>query len=333
SHAGILWNTLHQVHDLDIGVDESYLVVPSLSWGAGFHDVTLALTWLGGRNELLPTGTATLERIVDLLEEQQFTRTLLVPTLLRDLLGKPELTRRIAGTALRRIMSGAEPLPASVTDPLAEAMPRAAITQTYGMTEFPMIATVIQPEEAVTHAGKAGRPSSVCQLGVADEDGVVRFEGAGEIVTRSPAGFLGYYNRPEENERAFRDGWFHTGDTGFLDEDGFLTVTGRSKDMIITGGLNVYPREIEEVIQRVPGVAEVAVVGIPDERWGESITAVVVARDDTLTSEIVMERCQQELSKFKCPRRVIISHTTLPKTVTGKILKRQIRLDLAEVAG
>ncbi|MGW0737387.1 class I adenylate-forming enzyme family protein [Streptomyces sp. NPDC002851] len=330
THQGILWNTLHQVSDLGLSTNEKYLIVPSFSWSAGLHHITLAQMWAGGCSEILPTGGQALQRIVDTVERAGTSRAFIAPTLLKQLLGSPRLLDRLRTSRLTRVMSGAEPLPASVTDPLHEALPSCAITQAYGMTEMPLIAAFITPSEGRTHPGRTGRASSITTLGVMRPDGTVGFEGDGEIVLRSPATTVGYLDRPEENETAFRDGWFHTGDSGHLDADGYLTVTGRTKDMIITGGINIYPSEIEEVIHECPGVAEVAVVGVADDRWGERPVAVVVARTaGAVTEQEVADHCATALSKFKRPNQILISTDPLPKTITGKILKRELRESLS----
>ncbi|MEU0948700.1 class I adenylate-forming enzyme family protein [Streptomyces canus] len=326
THQGILWNTLHQIADLSLSPMEKYLVVPSFSWSAGLHHITLAQVWAGGCSEILPTGGKALERLVDAVERVGIHRAFIAPTLLKQLLGSPQLLARLRSTALHRVMSGAEPLPAGLTDRLHEALPGCSITQAYGMTEMPLIAAFITPEEGRTHPGCTGRASSITTLGVQRPDGAIVFEGDGEIVLRSPATTIGYLNRPEENETAFHDGWFHTGDSGHLDAQGYLTVTGRTKDMIITGGINIYPSEIEDVIHECPGVAEVAVVGVPDDRWGERPVAFVVARaPGAVTEQAVAEHCATALSKFKRPNRIVVSTDPLPKTITGKILKRRLR--------
>lgn len=326
THQGILWNTLHQIADLELSPDEKYLVVPSFSWSAGLHHITLAQMWAGGCSEILPTGGRALERIVDAVERAGISRAFIAPTLLKQLLASPQLMERLRASRLTRVMSGAEPLPASVTDPLHAALPSCAVTQAYGMTEMPLIAAFVSPDEGRTHPGRVGRASSITTLAIRRPDGTIACEGSGEIVLRSPATTVGYLERPDEDASAFRDGWFHTGDSGHLDASGNLTVTGRTKDMIITGGINIYPSEIEEVIQACPGVAEVAVVGVPDDRWGERPVAVVVARSAGAVSEQeVADRCAAALSKFKRPEQILVRTTALPKTVTGKILKRQLR--------
>jgi fatty-acyl-CoA synthase len=201
------------------------------------------------------------------------------------------------------------------------------------MTEMPLIAAFTLPVEARTHPGSAGKASSITTLAVRRADGTIAFEGDGEIVLRSPATTAGYFQRPDEDASAFQDGWFHTGDSGHLDAAGYLTVTGRTKDLIITGGINIYPSEIEEVIHQCPGVADVAVVGVPDDRWGERPVAIVVARTpDAVTVQDLTDHCAATLSKFKQPNQIFIRTDPLPRTVTGKILKRRLRAALSRPA-
>lgn len=326
SHQGILWNTHHQIADLRLSPDETYLVVPSLSWGAGFHDVTLALMWIGGRSELLPTGSGALDRIVSAVESTRAQRTILVPTLLKQLLSNSAHTKRLRASALRYVMSGAEPLHAALTANFVAELPDCGLFQTYGMSEFPIVATVAVPEEAVSHAGQAGRASSVTTLAVRLADDTIARQGEGEILLRSAATMLEYYEKPGATAQTMRGGWLHTGDWGRIDEQGNLTIAGRVKEMIISGGLNIYPREIEDVIYQIPEVSEAAVIGVEDARWGEHPVAVVVSTGD---AEAMREKthavCAQNLSRFKLPRQVIVRREPLPKTVTGKILKRELK--------
>jgi fatty-acyl-CoA synthase len=329
THERVLWNTLHQVSDLSLTTREKYLVVPSFSWSAGLHHITLAQMWAGGCSEVLPTGPQTLERVVDTVVRAGVSRTFLAPTLLKQLLGSAPLLERLRSSTLSRVMTGAEPLPVSVTEALHRALPSCSITQAYGMTEMPLIATYITPDEARDHPASAGTASSITTIAVRRADDTIAFVGDGEIVLRSPATTDGY-GGDARSEAAFRDGWFHTGDAGYLDESGRLTVTGRTKDMIITGGINLYPREIEEIIQQLPGVAEAAVIGVPDERWGERPVAIVVARTPhALSAQDVLEHCAAALSPYKRPDQVLIRTEPLPKTVTGKILKRELRAGFA----
>ncbi|MBS1842836.1 MAG: AMP-binding protein [Actinobacteria bacterium] len=331
THDGILWNSVHQIADLRLTGDDVYLLIPSLSWAAGFHVVTLPLLWLGGRSVMMPTGGTTPDRITAAIEENGVTHTLLVPTLLRQFLESPELLKRLRATPLRWVISGTEPVPRPVIEAIAEELPATKIVQGYGMSEFPTVATALLPEEAASHAGSAGRACSITDIAVQTDDGTIASAGEGEVLLRSPATMSGYFGRPEETEAAFADGWLHTGDVGRIDEEGFLTITGRKKDMIISGGMNVYPKEVEEVIYRLSGVLEVAVVGIADERWGEAPVAVVIG--DGIDAETIDGECERLLASYKRPRRVIVREEPLPRNATGKVLKRELRPWVAEHLG
>jgi acyl-CoA synthetase (AMP-forming)/AMP-acid ligase II len=324
THDGMLWNSIHQVPDLRLTGDDHYLVLPSLSWAAGFNDLVLALMFVGGQSTLLPTGGMSTDRLAGAFEQSGATHALLVPTLLKQLLDDAAALERIRRTKLRWIVSGAEPVPLAVIARLQEALPECEIVQGYGMSEFPTIITILQPEEAVPHVGSAGRPVSIAQLAIQLDDGSIADTGEGEILLRSPATMREYYNRPDETAAAFADGWFHTGDVGKLDDQGFLEITGRKKDMIISGGLNVYPREAEEVLYRIDVIAEAAVVGVPDEKWGEVAVAVVVPAGE-VDEDAVLETCRERLASYKCPRAVLIHDEPLPRTLSGKVLKRELR--------
>ncbi|SEO96847.1 class I adenylate-forming enzyme family protein [Amycolatopsis saalfeldensis] len=326
THQGVLWNTQHQIADLQLSPDDVYLVVPSFSWAAGWHHLTLAHLWHGGRSEILPTGPDTLARVVDAVGRAGITRAFLAPTVLKQLLARPDLLERLRGSSLTRVTTGAEPLPANVPGRLAAAVPGCAVTQAYGMTEMPLIAAAIRPEEVSVRPASTGRASAVTTLAVKKRDGTISPTGEGEILLKSPALAYGHGPGSGADEDSRRTGWFHTGDEGTLDAEGFLTVSGRVKDLVISGGINIYPAEIEEVILSCAGVAEAAVVGIPDERWGERPAAVVVERARGAVDERqVRDRCARELSKFKQPGRIVLRTEPLPRTVTGKVLKREVR--------
>lgn len=324
SHAGVLWNSYHQIADVGLTEDDVYLLVPSLSWSAGFHDVMLALMWIGGRTVMLPTGGLTIDRILSAVEREGTTHTLLVPTLLRQLNETPDAYERIRRSRLRRIFTGAEPVPPSLVQRINSELPDCRVIQLYGMSEFPLMMTAMSSEDALRLPDRAGKPTSIVTLGVRDGDGVIGARGAGEVVIRSPATMIGYHNRPEATAEALRDGWFHTGDMGEIDDDGFLRLTGRAKDMIISGGMNVYAREIEDLIQAIPGVRDVAVVGVPHDKWGETPVAVIVAAGETRLRDAVNACCAQ-LSGYKRPTAVLLREEPLPRTPTGKVLKRELR--------
>lgn len=324
THDTVLWNSFHQLPDLGITSDDTYLVVPSLSWAAGFHDVMLAALWVGGRSVILPSRGTTIDRIAAVAADQQVTTMLLVPTLLKQLLGAPEVQQTLRSVPLRFVLTGAEPVPLPVIEAFSASLPGTDLLQGYGLSEFPTIATILREDEAATWAGWAGRANSITQLAVADDDGVINGHGTGEILLRSPATMQGYWRRAKETEEIFADGWLHTGDVGEVDEEGFLKVTGRKKDMIISGGLNVYPSEVETVVYRFDGVREAAVVGLPDPQWGE-VPVVIVVADPGFDEARFMDHCRDQLAGYKTPRVVMVRDEPLPRTPSGKVLKRELR--------
>lgn len=325
SHGGVLWNTVHQITDAGLTRDDVYLLVPSLSWSAGFHDITLALMSIGGRVAMLPTGGLTIDGIVDAVAREGATHTLLVPTLLKQLIATPGAFARLRATRLRRIWTGAEVVPPSVMATVNAELPGCRVIQIYGMSEFPLMMTILEAQDGLAHPERTGRASSIVMLGVQRPDGTIVDTGSGEVVVRSPATMLCYHNRPEESEQALRGGWFRTGDTGTIDDEGFLTLNGRAKDMIISGGMNIYPREIEDVVSRIQGVADVAVVGVADEKWGEVPVAIVVTSEGAQIEQAVQRLCAEALSSFKRPKAVLLRTEALPRTPTGKVLKRALR--------
>ena len=196
------------------------------------------------------------------------------------------------------------------------------------------LATILGPAEQLAKAGSAGRAALNVETRIVDDDDLQVPAGTvGEIVHRSPHATLGYYEDEAKTADAFRNGWFHSGDLGYVDEDGCLYVVDRKKDMIKSGGENVASREVEEAIYELEGVAEVAVFGVAHPRWVEAVTAVVVAKEGAaLTSEQVVEHARSVLAGYKAPKYVVIADA-LPKNPSGKILKRELRDQHADIAG
>ena len=335
SHENVLWNSFGQIVDIGLGPDVRYLVVPSLSWAAGFHNLMLGLVFTGGSSVLMPTGGLTVERIVDAIERERATHVMLVPSLLRQFGADEQALERLRRSSLRWVVTGAEPVPAALIELLGAELPDCRVCQGYGMSEFPTIATLLTPEQALEHSGSAGRPLSHTDVAVLLDDGItVADSGRGELLMRSPATMLRYHGLPEQTEEALAGGWLHTGDLVEVDSERFVTIVGRTKDMIISGGLNVYPKEVEDVLATLPGVGEVAVVGVPDERFGEAPVAVLVPLEGESVDEEELERvCRAELSSYKRPRAVLVHDGPLPRNPTGKLLKRELRPWAAERVG
>jgi fatty-acyl-CoA synthase len=324
SHAGILWNAITQVIDLGLTREDRNLVIASFSWAAGFHSPFIAMMWAGGSSHVLPTGGVTIESIAAAVRDENCTRSFVVPTLLKQLVRDEASLEAFRASPIRSVITGGESVPLTLLHQLAEELPQLAIAQGYGLSEFPTLVTLLRAEEAHERIGSAGRPTTITTIAVKSEHGDVAGRGSGEILVRSPATTLGYHGQPELTAAALADGWLHTGDLGEIDDDGYLTVTGRVKDMIISGGLNVYPAESESVILTVQGIKEVAVVGVDDDRWGEVPVAVINA-DDPIAERDVIDRCSEVLPSYKVPKRVFRYDGELPKNANGKLLKRELR--------
>jgi len=233
------------------------------------------------------------------------------------------------GTDLSRLAKGyygASVMPVAVLHEMQRRLPRVRLWNLYGQTEIAPVATVLKPEDQLRKAGSAGRPALNVETRVVDDEMKdVAVGEVGEIVHRSPQLLSGYYHDDERTRAAFEGGWFHSGDLATIDAEGYITVVDRKKDMIKTGGENVASREVEEAIYGLPGVSEVAVIGLPDARWIEVVTAVVVAKPGhVLTESALLGACRERLAGFKVPKRIILVNA-LPKNPSGKLLKRALR--------
>ncbi|MBN9621102.1 MAG: AMP-binding protein, partial [Actinobacteria bacterium] len=259
------------------------------------------------------------------IEAERASKFFCPPTVWIALLRHPDFDRRDL-SSLTKAYYGASIMPVAVIEELCARLPGLALFNFYGQTEMSAVALVLSPEDALRKAGSAGRAALNVETRLVDEFGDdVPVGVAGEIVHRSPHATAGYWNDQDKTAEAFRDGWFHSGDLGVADEDGYITVVDRIKDMIKTGGENVASREVEEVLYRHPAVAEVAVFGIADPRWVETVVAAVVAREGTsLDPDEVIAFCRQHLAGFKTPKHVVVLDQ-LPKNASGKVLKRDLR--------
>lgn len=234
--------------------------------------------------------------------------------------GAPDLS------SVRLAVSEAAPLPAAVLEAFRDRF-GITIWEGYGLTETsPAVTTTALGDEA--RPGSIGLPLPGVEVRLVHEHGSEVEEGdPGQIVVRGPNVFAGYWRRPAETEAAFRDGWLLTGDVAYRDDDGYLHIVDRTKEVIIVSGFNVFPKEVEDAIALHPEVAECVVLGVPDGRTGEAVKALVVARpDETLTEDEVLDRCRDSLARFKWPRHIEVVDS-LPKHVTGKVLRRALRED------
>ena len=229
-------------------------------------------------------------------------------------------------SSLAKCYYGASIMPVAILQEMQQRLPGARFWNIYGQTEIAPTATVLPPEDQIRKAGSAGKPVLNVETIIVDDACIEVPRGTvGEIVHRSPQLLTGYFRDEAKTAEAFAGGWFHSGDLGVMDDEGYITVVDRKKDMIKTGGENVASREVEETIYRLAAVSEVAVVALSDPRWVEAVTAVVVVKDgEELDEATVIAHCKDHLAHFKCPKRVIFADN-LPRNPSGKILKRNLR--------
>ena len=328
THRNVVSNALQLSHIMGVQESDSYLHVSPM-----FHSTDLKATALvmhGGSHAYLPEFTPA--GVLAAIERYRITIGSLVPTMIIRILEDPAFGRHDL-SSLRIISYGTSPMAASWIRRAMQAFPGVRMQQVYGLTETsPVLAILDEHAHARALAGReellaaGGRPLAGVDLRILGADGGDAPVGeAGEIVVRGPQVCAGYHARPRETAEAFRDGWFHTGDIGRMDAEGYLYVLDRKKDMIITGGENVYSSEVEAAIHEHPGVHEVAVVGVPDARFGEALCAVVVpAPGATLTAESIIGHCRSRIGGYKIPRRIELVDA-LPKSAMGKTLKQDLR--------
>ncbi|MEM7774083.1 MAG: AMP-binding protein [Pseudomonadota bacterium] len=267
-----------------------------------------------------------------LIERHAIHSLTLVPTMMHMILNHPEYGRYDL-SSVGQITLGGAPTPRDLLEKVIRQFPGAKLANGYGMTEMSPMLAALTSEFFVLDgplAGKlnsVGRPVPCLDLRIFDEQNREKPRGEiGEIVARGPTVMKGYVNRPEETAEALRGGWFHTGDMGYFDEDGLLFISGRSKEMIISGGENVYPAEIEDVLSAHPDVSQVAVIGIPSETWGEEVHAIVILADGAVQdADALVAHCRQHLAGYKCPRAITFRTEPMPVSGANKILKTELQ--------
>jgi long-chain acyl-CoA synthetase len=328
SHAGFVGNCQTM---RDVGLFPAScraLVVAPLFHLAAAAAMTMAM---------LAGGTAVIARgfdpagTLDLIARDGVTDALLVPTMIQMLLDAPGFDPAKL-SSVRTVMYGASPMPEATLDRIMAAAPHLEYYQAYGMTEVSCTATLLPPEyhrgdhrAAGRHRG-AGMPIATTELMIADDGGRPVAAGEiGEILVRGPCVMLGYWNQPDLTAETLRDGWMHTGDGGRIDQHGVLYVADRLKDMIVSGGENIYSAEVEGALSLHPDVAQVAVIAVPDDRWGERVHAVIVAQPGaTVSEEALVAHCRERIAGYKCPRSIEF-RTALPLSAAGKIVKAELR--------
>ncbi|WP_432239541.1 acyl-CoA synthetase [Herbaspirillum robiniae] len=279
--------------------------------------------YLGATNVIISHPKADV--ILPIIDRHQVTSFFAPPSIWIALLRSPLFDTTDTST-LQKAYYGASIMPVEVLKEMQVRMPKVRFWNFYGQTEIAPAAAVLGPEDQMRKAGAAGKPMLNVETRIVDDNMEDVAPGEiGEIVHRSPQLMIGYYNNPLKTEEAFKGGWFHSGDLAMQDEEGYITVVDRKKDMIKSGGENVASREVEETLFRLPAVSEVAVIGLPDSYWVEAVTAVIVLRQGhTATEDDVIKFCKGSMAAYKVPKRVHFIEA-LPKNPSGKILKRDLR--------
>jgi fatty-acyl-CoA synthase len=323
THRAFLAHYVSCLVDADVAGEDRALDALPLYHSAQMHVFMMPHLLVGASSVLIAAPVP--ELCLRLIEEHGITSFFAPPTVWISLLRHTDFDRRDL-TSLRKIYYGASIMPVPVLEELRRRLPTARPYNLYGQSEIAPLATVLRPEEHDARPASAGRPVFNVQTRVVDFDmSDVACRVPGEIVHRSPQLMLGYWDNPEETTRAFAGGWFHSGDVGWRDEEGYLYVVDRLKDVINTGGVVVASREVEEVLFAHPSVSEVAVIALPDPKWVEAVTAVVVLRAGFERDEAALiEHARKTLAPFKVPKRVIFAET-LPHNTAGKLLKRELR--------
>jgi acyl-CoA synthetase (AMP-forming)/AMP-acid ligase II len=305
------------------GPDDRFLAVTPMFHGAGYANVHTSV-FFGGTCEILPAFEP--ELCLRRLSEAGCTGTFLVPTIFHAMFGlERPILDRYRSHSLRALMSNAAPLAQKTKEVIVDYFGEGLLHEMYGSTEAATVCN-LRPRDQLTKQQCVGHACMMNRVKLLDDEGnPVKQGDVGELFSTSPNLFLGYWNKPEATAAAMRDGWFSAGDLAWQDEDGCYYIVDRKKDMFISGGVNVYPREIEEMLFRLPGVREAAVIGVPDDYWGEVGKAfLVVEAGAAVTAESVLAACKDALAGYKVPRQVAFVDA-LPRNPAGKVLKTELR--------
>ncbi len=331
SHRNLWTNLLHSLAAIPPREGEVYMHAAPMFHLADFPSL-MSVTQHGCTHVMLKKfDPATF---LALVEQERVGRVTLVPTMVNFIINHADVKTRDV-SSLKSIAYGASPMPAELLKRAMQTLPRVEFYQGYGQSESSPLLTRLSPQDHVIEGpehltrrlASCGRPIVGVELDIFDEnDQPVQQGEVGEIVARGPNVMLGYWKRPEETAKTLRGGWLHTGDAARMDEYGFFYIVDRTKDMIVTGGENVYSTEVENVLFKHPAVREAAVIGTPDETWGEVVAAVVTLKPDTAaTTEELIAHCGAHLAHYKTPKLIELRDGELPKGGTGKIDKKVLR--------
>ena len=332
THGNIVANAMNMLAELPFNTDSIYMHAAPM-----FHladcTATFTVTVAGGAHTFVPRFDPVT--VMQTIQDRGVTNVILVPAMIGMLVNAPAIGDYDL-TSLTGLLYGGQSISEAVLRRAIQCLPACRFIQAYGMTELSPAATFLAPRYHATEgpdSGRlraAGRAAPTVEIRIADEeDREVPRGTVGQILVRGPIVMKGYWNQPALTADALRGGWMHTGDGGYMDEDGFVFVVDRIKDMIITGGENVYSAEVENAIYQHPAVAMCAVIGVPDEQWGERVHAVVSLKPgQTATAPEIVAHCRTRIAGYKCPRSVSVRTEPLPLSGAGKVLKTVLRKEL-----
>lgn len=323
THSALIHEYVSCVLELDMAADDEPLITMPLYHSAAMHVFALPYLSIGATVHLMVAPD--IPEILRRVEADKIGSLFLAPTVWVPLASHPDLDTRDL-SSLRKAQYGASIMPVTVLQRLRSKYPKLGFYNCFGQSEIGPLACVLRPEEHDARPAAAGRAAFFVEARVVDESGAELPDGErGEVVYRSPQLCTGYWNKPEATAEAFRDGWFHSGDLVVRDAEGFIEVVDRIKDVINTGGVLVASREVEDTIYLDARVAEVAVIGTPDDKWIEAVTAVVVLKEGAgVTEAELIDGTRAHLAPFKVPKRVVFVDE-LPRNQSGKLLKRELR--------
>lgn len=329
SHNNLVWNMMNVIAGMYYDQNMTYLhSAPMFHLADG--GATFGVTACGGRHVFVSRFDAF--DCLKTMEREHVTHAVYVPTMINMMVSTPAVDE-VDLSNLDYITYGASPMPEGLLRKAIEVFPNCKFIHAYGMTEAAPGLTLLPPRYSTLEGPYVGRIKScgqavlTAEVKIVDEKREELPRGKiGEVAASGPMIMLGYWKEPEKTAAVLENGWYYTGDAGFMDDEGFVFIVDRLKDMIITGGENVYSAEVENAISLLPNVAEVAVIGVPDPKWGERVHAVIVPRAGaTITAEDVVEHCSAQIANYKCPRSVEFRATPLPQSGPGKVLKRELR--------
>jgi fatty-acyl-CoA synthase len=331
THDAVLWQYVSCVIDAEIAEADVALHALPLYHCAQLDVFFGPAIYMGSTNVI--TAKPTPENLLPMMEKYGITSFFAPPTVWIALLRWPLFEPNKLGS-LHKGYYGASIMPVEVMKEICTRLPHVRLWNLYGQTEIAPLATMLGPEDQLRKPGSCGKAVRNVETRVVnDQMQDVQVGEVGEIVHRSPHLMLGYFHDDERTREAFEGGWFHSGDLATIDAEGYISVVDRKKDMIKTGGENVASREVEEMIYRLPQVSEVAVIGLPDPKWVEAVTAVIVLKaGQTLDAAAVIAHCQAHMAHFKTPKRVLFTDA-LPKNPSGKLLKRELRQTYGDASG